>query len=69
MILTVIPGRAIQVGLSRLGHSKLPISGKPEIGGVSPESKWRQRTLLSPFGFQARRFAAPQNDGIFSPCA
>ena len=28
-----IPDRASQVGLARLGHLTLPISGKPEIGG------------------------------------
>jgi hypothetical protein len=28
-----IPGPATQVGSSRLGQIKLPISGKPEIGG------------------------------------
>jgi len=27
--------RAAQVGYSRLGHHKLPISGKPEIGGAT----------------------------------
>jgi len=27
--------RATQVGYSRLGHFRLPISGKPEIGGAS----------------------------------
>ena len=33
----VIPGRATQVGFSRLGRPRAPISGKPEISGASPE--------------------------------
>jgi DNA polymerase-3 subunit beta len=32
----IIPETATQVGYGRLGHSKIPISGKPEIGGADP---------------------------------
>src|SRR5215204_5722847 len=41
--------RPTQVGFSRLGHYKLPISGKPEIGGPPQDevpSLWRVTTVL-----------------------
>ena len=65
---SVIPETATQVGYSRLGHSKIPISGKPEIGGAvirNPEagSETGDRIPGSP-AFALTGFGrASRNDG------